>query len=315
MRLVVALGGNALLERGEHPDASVQADHVIAAVNALAPLARSNDLVVTHGNGPQVGMLALESAQDPSLARPYPLDILGAQTQGMIGYLLLQGFENALPGRGVVALVNQTRVDADDPAFGAPSKFVGPVYSESEARELAASRGWSIRRDGDAWRRVVASPDPKEIVELASIRSLLGTGIVVVCAGGGGVPVIRGDDGLFRGVEAVVDKDLTAAYLARELDADALIMLTDVDAVLADFGTDHARPLRRASPNDLRAQTFAAGSMAPKVESACRFVIETGRPAMIGHLTDAASVLSGETGTMVVPTPGSEPLAAERTAC
>jgi carbamate kinase len=314
MRLVVALGGNALLERGEHPDASVQTRHVTTAVRALVPLASSNDLVVTHGNGPQVGLLALESAQDPSLTRPYPFDILGAQTQGMIGYLLLQGLENGLPGREVVALVNQTRVDPDDPAFGAPSKFVGPVYGESEAHQLARARGWSIRRDGDAWRRVVASPDPKEIVELGAIRSLVATGTVVVCAGGGGVPVIRGADGTLRGVEAVVDKDLTASRLAREIGADALMMLTDVDAVLADFGTDHARPLRRARPDDLRSQQFAAGSMGPKVEAACRFVTETGRPAMIGHLRDAGAVLSGQKGTMVVPSSAAETVPAEKPA-
>ena len=217
MRLVVAVGGNALLERGEVPLAEIQEKHVEAAVAALAPLAHDHDMVVTHGNGPQVGLLANESAADPALPHPYPLDVLGAQTQGMIGYFLLQAFENALPGREVVSLVGQTEVAADDPAFEHPTKFVGPVYSEDEGHRIAARRGWQIRPDGTSWRRVVASPEPLAIVELPTIRPLVGDGAVVICAGGGGIPVLRDDDGRLRGAEAVIDKDLSASLLARDL--------------------------------------------------------------------------------------------------
>ena len=200
MRIVAALGGNALLERGEPPEAGIQEAHVVTAVRALAPLAAAHDLVITHGNGPQVGMLALESAHDPALARPYPFDVLGAQTQGMIGYWLVQALQNALPGRQVACLVSRTLVRRDDPAFAHPSKFVGPVYDEEQARALAASQHWEIRQDGARWRRVVPSPEPAGLLDLPAIRTLLGTGAIVVCAGGGGVPVVvRGRPGPRRG--------------------------------------------------------------------------------------------------------------------
>jgi carbamate kinase len=301
MRLVVALGGNALLERGEAPLAEIQEKHVLAAVEALAPLARDHDMVITHGNGPQVGLLALESASDPALPHPYPFDVLGAQTQGMIGYFLLQAFENALPGQRVASLICQTLVDLDDPAFEHPSKFVGPIYSEEEGKRLALLRGWEIRSDGGAWRRVVASPEPQALVEMATIRMLLADGAVVICAGGGGIPVRRGHDGLLGGVEAVVDKDLTAALLARELGADALVLLTDVAGVERNFGTESARSIRRTTPTELREMSFPAGSMGPKVEAVCRFVEETGKQAMIGRLEDANELIEGTRGTLVEP--------------
>jgi len=307
VRLVVAVGGNALLERGEVPLAETQEKHVGVAVDAIAPLADDHDLVIAHGNGPQVGMLAIESSLDPDLPGPYPLDVLGAQTQGMIGYFLLQAFENALPGREVVSLVCQTVVAADDPAFGAPTKFVGPVFTEEEGRRLAGLRGWQVRPDGSSWRRVVASPEPQAMVELATIRMLMTNGAVVICAGGGGIPVIRGHDGLLRGAEAVIDKDLGAALLARDLDADALVILTDVANVQTGYGTPSARPIGRTSPAELRSLHLPAGSMGPKVEAACRFVEATGRPAMIGRLGDAAALLAGTTGTIVEPEPVTDP--------
>jgi carbamate kinase len=307
VRLVVAVGGNALLERGEVPLAETQEKHVGVAVDALAPLADDHDLVIAHGNGPQVGMLAIESSLDPDLPGPYPLDVLGAQTQGMIGYFLLQAFENALPGREVVSLVCQTVVAADDPAFGAPTKFVGPVFTEEEGRRLAGLRGWQVRPDGSSWRRVVASPEPQAMVELATIRMLMTNGAVVICAGGGGIPVIRGHDGLLRGAEAVIDKDLGAALLARDLDAEALVILTDVANVQTGYGTPSARPIGRTSPAELRSLHLPAGSMGPKVEAACRFVEATGRPAMIGRLGDAAALLAGTTGTIVEPEPVTDP--------
>ena len=299
MRIVAALGGNALLERGEKPDSDIQESHIQHAVAALAPLARAHDLVITHGNGPQVGMLALESARDPALSRPYPFDVLGAQTQGMIGYWLARALHGVLPGRATGCLICQTRVDPDDPAFGDPTKFVGPVYDEDKARDLAARRGWAVRRDGAAWRRVVPSPEPVQILELPLIRALLDTGAVVVCAGGGGIPVAADASGTLHGVEAVVDKDLTAALLARAVAADALLLLTEVGAVIDGFGTPGARPIRHATAGELRARSFPAGSMGPKVEACCRFVEATGQMAAIGSLDEPGALLRGEAGTIV----------------
>jgi carbamate kinase len=220
----------------------------------------------------------------------------------MIGYWLIQALQNALPGREVACLVSRTLVRADDPAFANPSKFVGPVYDEQQARALAASQGWQIRPDGRRWRRVVPSPEPAGLLDLHSIRALLDSGTIVVCAGGGGVPVAAGDGtGQQRGVEAVVDKDLTASLLARELHADALLLLTDVAAVQDGYGTAQARPIRRATPAQLRSRSFPAGSMGPKIEAVCRFVEATGNLAAIGHLADAGALLSGQAGTTVVP--------------
>jgi carbamate kinase len=302
VRIVAALGGNALLERGEPPESGIQEAHVIKAVSALAPLAEGNDLVITHGNGPQVGMLALESAHDPAISRPYPFDVLGAQTQGMIGYWLIQALQNALPRRPVACLVSRTLVGRDDPAFGQPSKFVGPVYDEPRARALAAAHGWEIRRDGARWRRVVPSPEPAELLDLPAIRTLLGTWAIVICAGGGGIPVVADGAGGTHGVEAVVDKDLTASLLARQLDADALLLLTDVAAVMDGYGTPQARPIRRATPAELRARVFPAGSMGPKADAVCRFVEATGKPAAIGRLGDAQALLAQQAGTVITMT-------------
>ncbi len=299
MRLVVALGGNALLERGEKPDHGIQLRHVHAAVAALAPIAAGNEVVITHGNGPQVGLLALESAEDVSLTRPYPFDVLGAETQGMIGYWLLQALENTLPDRSVAAFITQTLVSGADPAFADPSKFVGPVYEEAEAKRLAAAAGWTGKPDGRHWRRVVPSPSPRDIVEVDLIRQLFDAGVVVVCAGGGGVPVIRNDQGLLEGVEAVVDKDATASLLAEALDADALLLLTDVPAVQADYGTPTARPISKTTPAFLKALAFPAGPMGPKVDAVCRFAEQPGRFAAIGALRDAEAILVGAAGTIV----------------
>jgi carbamate kinase len=301
MRIVAALGGNALLERGEPPESDIQEAHVVKAGRALAPLAQAHELVITHGNGPQVGLLALESARDPGLSRPYPFDVLGAQTQGMIGYWLMQAVQNALPGRQVACLLSRTVVSPDDPAFASPTKFVGPVYGESQARKLAAAHGWQIRRDGTRWRRVVPSPEPLDLLDLPSAALLLAAGVIVVCAGGGGAPVVRDGAGTLHGVEAVVDKDLTAALLAQAVHADALLLLTDVEAVQDGFGTAQARPIRRATPAGLRARSFPAGSMGPKIEAACRFVEATGKMAAIGQLADAQALLSQEAGTVVTP--------------
>jgi carbamate kinase len=301
VRIVVALGGNALLRRGQKPDAHVQEENIARASAALAPLAEHHELVITHGNGPQVGVLALQSANDPNLTTPYPFDVIGAQTQGMIGYWVLQSMQNNLPGRQVAAIINQTLVEAGDPAFDNPTKFVGEVYDEAEAKKLAEERDWTVKQDGDKWRRVVGSPKPQRVVETRLIRLLLNSGAIVVCAGGGGVPVIRNEQGLLEGVEAVVDKDLTAAVLAEALEADALLVLTDVPHVLRGFGTPEEEPIRRSTPAALLREEFPAGSMGPKVDAVCRFVEVTGDMAAIGRLEDAAAILEGDAGTIVTP--------------
>ncbi|MFC5905876.1 carbamate kinase [Streptacidiphilus monticola] len=310
MRIVVALGGNALLPRGSSPDAAPHALQVQHAAAALAPLAREHELVITHGNGPQVGLLAMESAADPALTRPYPFDVLGAETQGMIGYWLTQALHNTRPGRPIGCLLNQTLIDPRDPAFGHPTKFVGPVYTRDQAQHLATDRGWAIAPDGDRWRRLVPSPEPHGIVEADLITTLLDAGTIIVCAGGGGIPVVQQPDGTLHGVEAVVDKDLTAALLAEQVKADLLLILTDVPCIQLDHGTAHARPIRATTPSRLRAGHFPAGSMGPKAEAAARFVERTGAAAAIGALDDVTGILLGTTGTRVhpdtVPTPRAE---------
>ena len=300
MLIVCALGGNALLRRGEPAEAVVQQRNVALAVDALAELARAHDVVVTHGNGPQVGLLALQGEAYGGV-RPYPLDVLGAESEGMIGYLLEQGLRNQLPEREIVTLLTQVVVDPADPAFQRPEKPIGPLYSELQARRLARERGWAVARDGPAWRRVVPSPEPQAILELGAIRLLVDAGVLVVCTGGGGIPVVLGADGSLRGVEAVIDKDLSAALLARLLSADYLLMLTDVAAVERDWRTPAAQRIGHATPAELRALTFAPGSMGPKVEAACRFVEATGGTAGIGALEDAVAVPRGDAGTLVVP--------------
>ena len=299
-RLVVALGGNALLRRGEAMTADIQRQHAAEAMTAVAELAGSHDIVLTHGNGPQVGLLALQASAYTDVPA-YPLDVLGAETEGMIGYVLEQELSNRLPGRTAVTVLTQVVVDPDDPAFQTPTKPIGPVYTEEQAQRLARERGWSVAPDGDHFRRVVASPEPLRIVELSAIRMLVDSGAIVVCTGGGGIPVTMNDAGTLRGVEAVIDKDLAAELLARSLEADFLLMLTDVGAVMHDWGTPDARPIGRTTPTELRGIQFANGSMGPKVAAACRFVEATGGSAAIGALEDAARIVAGTAGTMVVP--------------
>ncbi|MEY9965241.1 carbamate kinase [Streptacidiphilus sp. MAP12-16] len=303
MRIVAAIGGNALLRRGEKPDAGIQLDHVRVAAQALAPLAAHHELIICHGNGPQVGMLSLESENDPALTRPYPLDLLGAQTQGMIGYWLAQSLRNAGVTKPILSIVTQTVVDPADPAFAAPSKFVGPGYDQADAQQLAALHGWTVAADGDRWRRVVPSPAPQRIVEQDSILRLLDHRTVVICGGGGGAPVVKDSKGLLRGVEAVVDKDATSALLAIAVHADRLLVLTDVPAVMEHFGTPRAVPLSRLDLDDLTHLRFPAGSMGPKIAACHRFVAATGQPAAIGALADAVSVLDGTAGTTVTVGP------------
>lgn len=306
--IVVALGGNALLRRGEPLTIDHQRQNVRVAAEALAPLTRAARLVITHGNGPQVGLLALQAAAGESAGIPgAPLDILGAESEGMIGYLLEQELGNRVrKEQRIATLLTQVEVDPADPAFRTPTKPIGPVYPREVADRLAATEGWSIAPDGAGMRRVVPSPRPRRIVGTEVIRILLDHDVLVICAGGGGIPTVRlpdpgpeGGDGLLTGVEAVVDKDRAAALLAVTLGADAFLMLTDVDGVIAGWGTPEARPIARATPGALLALGLPAGSMGPKVEAAATFVDATGRPAAIGALADAAAILRGERGTQV----------------
>jgi carbamate kinase len=299
-RVVVALGGNALLRRGEPVSAATQRDNIRRAAKALAQLMdEGHQLVITHGNGPQVGLLALQG--EAAGKSGFPLDVLGAETEGMIGYVLQQELDNAHPAPARFAtLLTQVEVDPRDAAFGAPAKPVGPVYSEAQARTLKQQRGWAVARDGKAWRRVVASPQPLRILEIEVIRLLVEQGVTVICAGGGGIPVVHRADGTHIGVEAVIDKDHASGLLAAELGADAFLMLTDVPAVFADWGQPGQRALGDVTPQDLAAMDFAAGSMGPKVRAACDFVNRTGALAGIGALDDASAILARRAGTRVV---------------
>lgn len=298
MRVVAALGGNALLRRGEPLTEDAQQQNVEVAAAAIAAIAREHEMIVTHGNGPQVGLLALE-AESYKDVPPYGLDVLGAESQGMIGFMLEQALRNALPEAAVATILTSVLVDQNDPALASPSKPVGPVYSEPVARRLAAERGWTVAPDGDAFRRVVPSPEPRSILELPAIGLLIKSGVLVICAGGGGVPVVRTQDGRLSGVEGVVDKDLTAGLLAESLRADRLLLLTDVPAVFAGWGTRNEKRIDRATPATLRAMNFAAGSMGPKINAACRFVERTNGTAAIGALSDASLLLAGRSGTLI----------------
>lgn len=302
MRMVVALGGNALLHRGERPEAAVQQANVDRVATALAALARDHDIVVTHGNGPQIGLLATESESDPALGAPYPMHLLGAQTQGMIGSLLARALHNAMPRRRIATLVTHTLVRSDDPAFDRPTKFVGQVYPRDVADRLARVHGWRMAPDTGGMRRVVPSPRPERVLETDTVRELLATGTLVVCGGGGGVPVTADRvTGALTGVEAVVDKDLTAALLAEELKADFLLILTDVPYVYDGYGTPDQRPLLDATPDQLRGRGFAPGSMGPKTEAAALFVSRTGGLAAIGALDAAYEIVHGLSGTLIRP--------------
>jgi len=300
MRIVVALGGNALLKRGQPMTADTQRANVRRAAASLAELiGAGHQIVVTHGNGPQVGLLALQSAAGPKDGA-YPLDILGAESEGMIGYLIEQELGNLLPdGATLATLMTQVRVDAADPAFRHPTKPIGPVYDEETAQRIGADRGWTFAPDGNKWRRVVASPEPLEILELKVVSLLVEAGVVVICAGGGGIPVIERADGSLLGIEAVIDKDRASALLARQLGADMLLLLTDVDAVYLDFGKPNARRIARAGLTALPPDQFASGSMGPKVEAASMFAAATGNPAAIGRLEDAVAILRGDAGTRI----------------
>lgn len=299
MRILVALGGNALLRRGEAMTAENQRKNVRIAAEALAPLGRDHQLVISHGNGPQVGLLALQGAAYQPV-EAYPLDVLGAQTEGMIGYMIEQELGNLMPFEQPFAtILSMVEVDPYDPAFQNPTKPIGPLYTEEEARKLQEEKGWAMAPDGDRMRRVVPSPLPKRIFEIRPIKWLLERGCIVICAGGGGIPTVYGPNRQLFGCEAVVDKDRAGALLARELEADLFIMATDADAIYLDWGKPTQRAIRRVHPDELRKFGFAAGSMGPKVEAAVEFASRTGRTAAVGALADLERIARGEAGTSV----------------
>jgi carbamate kinase len=301
MRVVIALGGNALLKRGQPMDADVQRENVRKAVRALAPLTTMHELVLSHGNGPQVGLLALQAACYREV-EPYPLDVLDAQTEGMIGYLIEQELSSILPAETSCAtILTMVEVDSSDPAFTTPTKFVGPTYTREEAERIAPERGWIFLQDGNSWRRVVPSPQPKRIVELQPIRWLLERGVIVICTGGGGIPVVVSGERnrVMSGVEAVIDKDRAGALLAQNLNADLYIMATDVDGVYLNWGKPDAKLIRTTSPDELEHYRFPAGSMGPKVEAACRFTRKTKNRSAIGSLDDITALVEGSGGTQI----------------
>ncbi|MGY8644655.1 MAG: carbamate kinase [Candidatus Poseidoniales archaeon] len=300
MRIVIALGGNALLRRGEAMTAENQRNNIQIATKSLAPVVEQNELVISHGNGPQVGLLSLQSAAYKEVDE-YPLDILGAQTQGMIGYMIEQELGNLLPiGVPIASILTMVEVDPEDPAFLNPTKPIGPIYTQKEAEKLRNEKNWDIKQDGKYWRRVVPSPIPHRIFELRPIHWLLEKGTVVICAGGGGIPTIYNKEGKLEGVEVVIDKDRASSLLAFELDADLLILATDTDGVYLDWGTKSEKIIIKTTPDEIRNYEFDEGSMGPKVEAACSFVERSGQRAVIGSLKDIEGMVNGTTGTQFV---------------
>lgn len=296
-RIVIALGGNALLKRGEPLTVENQRRNVRAAARAMAPVTEGNDIVISHGNGPQVGLLALQAVAS---GQDVPLDVLGAETEGMIGYMIEQELGNLVPfERPFATMLTMVEVDPADPAFTNPTKPIGPMYTEAEAKQLAAQRNWAVAADGNGWRRVVPSPLPRRIFELRPIRWLLEKNTIVICAGGGGIPTVYDTAGRLIGAEVVIDKDRASAVLAREVEADLLVMATDVRGAYADWGTSKHRLLGRTTVDELRALRFPSGSMGPKVDAAIAFVEETGGRAAIGSLEEIGNIIAGEAGTIV----------------
>ena len=300
MRIVIALGGNALLRRGEEMTAENQRKNIQLAVKSLAPIAGQNELVISHGNGPQVGLLSLQSAAYKEVEE-YPLDILGAQTEGMIGYMIEQELGNLLPIEiPIASILTMVEVDPEDPAFDNPTKPIGPIYTKEEAEKLKKEKGWSIKLDGEHWRRVVASPEPHRIFQLRPIHWLLEKNTIVICAGGGGIPTIYNKEGNLEGVEVVIDKDRASSLLAFELEADVLIMATDTEGVYLDWGTDSEKIISETTPEEIKKYDFDIGSMGPKVEAACSFVERSGQRAVIGSLKDIEKMVNGTAGTQFI---------------
>lgn len=300
MRLVIAIGGNALLSRGEPLEAKIQQQHAKSAAISIAQIAQNHEVIIVHGNGPQVGLLALQAA-NYSEVKPYSLDILIAESQGMIGYFLQQEISNCLANKKIATLLTQIEVKSDDLALNNPTKPIGPIYNEQSITTIAKKFNWQIKKDGDYFRRVVPSPEPQQIIEIEVIKLLINQNYIVICAGGGGIPIIKTNSGKWKGIEAVIDKDLSAALLAIQLKADALIILSDVNYVEKNWNTAQAEIIQQTTPRQLRKLKFAKGSMAPKIEAVCRFVEYTGNWAAIGALKDSLNILQGSAGTHIKP--------------
>ena len=300
MRIVLSIGGNALLKRGEAMSEATQQKNIAEAVRSMGSILNEHEVLITHGNGPQVGLLALQ-AENYKDVPAYSLDILGAESQAMVGYMLLEALQQAHPNKRFVNIVTRSLVSCDDPAFDNPTKFIGAVYSKERALEMAKWHHWSVKPDGQYWRRVVPSPEPIEVLEAGAIESLMQAGFTVIAAGGGGVPMVRDEAGTLYGVEAVIDKDLAASLLAQALGADLFLIVTDVDAVYTHFGETDARAIYQTTPDELSECFFPAGSMGPKVKAASRFVKCTGHRAAIGSLSEIEGLLLGTTGTQITP--------------
>lgn len=299
MKIVIALGGNALLKRGEPMTAENQRENVKTACAQIARVYDGNQLIITHGNGPQVGLLALQNNAYKEVPM-YPLDVLGAETAGMIGYMIQQELSNTVPGSASIATVlTQIQVDPKDPAFQKPSKPVGPVYSKEEADKIAAEKGWTMAPDNDKYRRVVASPKPVNIFGLEPLKTLIDNKYIVVCGGGGGIPTWVDDEGKQHGAEAVIDKDLATALLATLIDADLFVIATDVDGAYLDWGKPEQKRIALAAPDAALAFGFASGSMGPKIEAAANFAKATGKDAVIGALADIEQIVAGKAGTRI----------------
>lgn len=296
--VIVALGGNALLRRGEPLEAKTQRTNIATAAKTIAEIANEYNVVLVHGNGPQVGLLALQGLEYKKV-NPYPLDVLGSETQGMIGYMLMQELKNILPKTDVTCMLTQMTVDPEDPAFANPTKPIGPIYKEDEARSLAEKHHWTIKPDGEYFRRVVPSPLPTGIIEADAISALIEREHLVICTGGGGIPV-KYEDQKLVGVEAVIDKDMSAAFLAKQLDADALLILTDTDAVYLDWGKPTQESIRRTTPTLLAKYQFDEGSMGPKIKASCEFINSGGKFVGIGSLEDGLRILKGDAGTNII---------------
>lgn len=308
--IVIALGGNAFLQKGQKGTVEEQWNNVVRAMRQIADIIeRGYRVVLTHGNGPQVGnvLVWMESARER--IPPLTMDIAGAMTQGWLGYMIQQALRNELRRRGiskvVVSVVNQVLVDKNDPAFRNPTKYVGPYYTEEEAKKLAQEKRWVMKPDPrGGWRRVVPSPDPKDNLEIDAIRTLVNEGFIVVASGGGGIPVIY-EDGEVKGVEAVIDKDLAGEVLASKLGADYFIILTDVEGAMINFGKPDQKLLRKITVSEAekyyKEGHFKPGSMGPKVLACIRFIRHGGKKAAIGHLYRALDILEEKTGTIIVP--------------
>ncbi|MTI03671.1 carbamate kinase [Roseibium sp. RKSG952] len=300
-RVVVALGGNALLKRGEEMTSDNQRKNAKIAAEALAPLCEAHEAVITHGNGPQVGMLALQEIMYTDVEE-YPLDVLVGETMGMIGYMIEQELGNILPFEHHIAtLLTMIEVDPDDPAFDNPTKFIGQVYAEEEAKKEAAEKEWTVKPDGEYWRRVVPSPRPKRIFQVEPIRWILEKGATVIAAGGGGIPTMyeKGADRKLVGVEAVIDKDFASCLLAQNLGADFFVIATDAEAVFLNWGEPDQKGIRSITPDALDEYEFPAGSMGPKVQAAQDFVRSSGGRAIICALADVPAAVRGEKGTTI----------------